>query len=162
MDDLKKTDVFHRKKKDIHRIILSKTNSGEVIYGARATNKQFPKHLQEDTTDYDIFSKTPKADAKETEQALDKHFGGNYFSVEAAQHPGTWKVKGMNGKTYVDYTDKPKGTRSKTIGGKQYVPLPSIASKIKQTLKDDTSKYRWKKDQDTLNRIKIVLQRRKK
>lgn len=162
MDDLKKTDVFHRKKKDINRIILNKTNSKEIIYGARATNKQVPKHLQEPTTDYDIFSNTPKKDAKEVEQALDNHFGGDYFDVEAAQHPGTWKVKGLNGKTYVDYTDKPKGTRSVVIGGKKYTPLPSIAAKIKRTLKDDTAKYRWRKDRDTLNRIKIVLQRRNK
>jgi len=162
MGDLKKTEIFHKKKKDIPRIIASKTGPNEVIYGARALNKQFPEHLKEHTIDYDILSPNPKKDAKETEQALDKHFGGDYFDVEAAQHPGTWKVKGINGKTYADYTEKPKGTRSRTIDGKKYLPLSSIAKHIKKTLKDDSAKYRWRKDQDAYNRIKLVLQRKRR
>ena len=160
MGELKKTEIFHRKKKDIPKIISNKTGSKEIIYGARALNKQFPTHLQEHTTDYDIFSPTPKKDAKETEQALDKHFGGDFFDVEAAQHSGTWKVKGMNGKTYADYTEKPKGVRSITIDNKKYLSLNSIGAHIKKTLKDDSSKFRWRKDQDAYNRIKLALQRK--
>ena len=162
MGDLKKTENFHRKKKDIPKIISKKTGPKEVIYGAKALNKQVPSHLQEPTTDYDIFSPTPKEDAKETEAALDKHFGGDYFDVEAAQHPGTWKVKGMNGKTYADYTDKPKGTRSVTIDGKKYLPISSIGKHIKKTLTDEKAKHRWRKDRDAYNRIKLALQKKKR
>jgi len=162
MADLSRTDTFHRKKKDIPKIISRKTGDDEIIYGATAINKQTPKnkkYLQESTVDFDVFSNTPKKDAKEVELALDKHFGGDYFDVEAAQHPGTWKVKGPNGKTYADYTDKPRRTRSKTIDGKKYVPLPAIARHINKTLKDDTAKYRWRKDRDALNRIKLMMKK---
>jgi hypothetical protein len=155
--DLKKTEVFHRKKKDIPRIIHKKMDEHEVVYGARALNKQFPTFLKETTTDFDIYSKTPKKDAKEVEQALDEHFDGDYFSVEPAQHQDTWKVKGINGKTYADYTKKPRGIKHTIIDGVKYQTLKSNATHIKRTLKDESAKYRWKKDQDALNRIKLIL-----
>jgi hypothetical protein len=156
-EDVKKTETFHRKKKDIPKIIHKKTDNHEVVYGARALNKQFPPFLREETVDFDIYSKKPKEDAKEVEQALDNHFGGDYFSVEPAQHPNTWKVKGINGKTYADYTKKPQGIQSKKIDGVNYQTLKSNATHIKRTLKDETAKYRWKKDRDALNRIKLIL-----
>ena len=89
----KHTDKFYRKRKRIDKIVKSKIDKHEVIYGARAINKQVPPHLRRPTTDFDIFSKTPKKDAREVERALDRRFGGDFFFVEPAKHRGTWKVK---------------------------------------------------------------------
>jgi len=98
-------NTFIKIKRKISKVVLSKTGNKEIIYGARALNKRFPPFLDKHTTDFDIFSPTPKKDAKETEKALDKSFGGNYFYVELAKHPGTFKVKSrINKEGYADYT----------------------------------------------------------
>lgn len=156
MPTLKQVDKFHRKKKSIPRVVMSVTDSHEIIYGARAMNKQLPSHLDKPTMDYDIFSPTPKKDAMQTEKALDKEFGGDYFFVEPAKHKGTWKVKShINKEGYADYT-KPEGyVPYRKIGGKKYVKLAYVKAHIMKTLKDPEAKYRHDKDRDALNRIKV-------
>lgn len=156
MPTLKQVEHFNRKKKKIPKVILSQTEPHEIIYGAQAINKQLPSFLDKHTEDYDIFTKTPKTDAKETEKALDKSFGGDYFYVEPAKHKGTWKVKSrINKQGYADYT-KPEGKIPyRKIGKHKYVKLEYVKKHIKKTLKDKEAKYRHDKDRDALNRIKV-------
>lgn len=156
MTTLKRVEHFHRYRKNIPKIILSKTQGHEVIYGARALNKQLPSFLDKPTQDFDIFSPTPKKDAKEVERALDKKFKGDYFYVEPAKHKGTWKVKSnIDKEGYVDYTKVKEKIPSRKIGKHRYVKLIWVKKHIKKTLKNPEAKYRWDKDKDALNRIKV-------
>lgn len=153
---LKKVRMFHENKKHISKIVLKKVNRDEIIYGARAHNKQLPKKLRVQTEDYDIFTNNPKKEAKELERALDKKFNGNYFEVKAAIHPGTYKVKSrINGVGYADYTKPTEKIPFRKIGGKKYIKLSYVKKHIKKTLKDPTASFRHDKDRDTLNRIKL-------
>lgn len=156
MKNLKKVKKFHQGKKEIPKIVLRKTGSKEIVYGERALNARFPSYLDRPTTDYDIYSPTPLKDARQTERALDKHFGGDYFYVKPAQHKGTYKVVSkINEEGYADYT-KPEGKiPSDVIRGKRYVKLSHVKKHIQKTLKDPEAKYRHAKDRDALNRILI-------
>jgi len=151
---LKRTRTFHRKKKNIPKIILKRTGKNEVIYGARAVNKHLPSYLRVYTEDYDIFAKNPKTEAREVERALDKHFGGNFFKVEPARNLGTFRVKSrVDGRVYADYSLTPKKLDFKKIGGKNYVTIAYIKKKNRATLRNPKAKFRHPKDRDALNRI---------
>lgn len=153
---LSKVEHFHRQKPKISRTILSKVDDKEIIYGARALNKRFPPFLDRHTVDFDIYSTHPRKDARETEKALDKAFGGDHFYVKPAIHPGTFKVKAhANEETYADYTKPKERIPYDRIGGKKYVKLSFVKTRIRKTLRDPESKYRWDRDKDSLNRILI-------
>lgn len=154
--DLKKVEVFHKKKKHIPKTVLLTIGRNEVIYGARALNKRFPPYLDRPTQDYDVYSNTPKKDAVQAEKALDKRFGGDYFYVKQAQHKSTYKVMShVNQEGYADFTKPEQKIPYDRIGGKKYVKLNYVKQKIKKTLKDPESKYRHAKDRDAYNRILI-------
>jgi hypothetical protein len=153
---LKQIETFHRKKHTIPKIIMSQTDSHEIIYGTRALNKRLPGFLDKPTVDYDIYSKTPRKDARQSEKALDKVFGGDYFYVEPALHKGTYKVKAhANKEGYVDYTKPEKKIPYDLINGKKYIQLGAVKKHIKRTLKDKEAKFRHDKDRDALNRIRV-------
>lgn len=155
---LKETEKFHKKKRDIPKVVKSTIKGeGEIIYGERALNARFPNWLDRPTEDFDVYSKQPRQSARQTEKALDKHFGGDYFITKPAQHKGTYKVVAKaNQVGYCDYT-KPEGRMpaSEKIRGRRYVKLAVVKKHIQKTLKDPESKYRHAKDRDALNRIKI-------
>jgi len=155
---VKETKRFHKKKHTIGRIIVKRTDDRETHYGARALNIRFPKYLDRHTRDFDIFTPVPKKDARETERALDRSFGGDFFYVKPAKHPGTMKVKAhATGETYADYTKTPKNLPREKIHGIYYPTLPHIKSTLRKTLRDKSpeAKQRHAKDQDALNRIHI-------
>lgn len=162
-NSLKKSEHFHRNKKKIPRTIVEKMDKHEIIYGARALNKRFPPFLDRPTQDYDIFTPHPRRDARETERALDKKFGGDFFYIEPAIHPNTWRVRShVNGEVYVDYT-KPDGPIPfDVIGGQKYVKLSQVKKSIKNTLDDPSSSFRHDRDRDALNRIKIYEKLKRK
>lgn len=154
---LKKVRRFHENKKKIPKIVLRKVNRDEIIYGARAHNRQLPKKLRVKTEDYDIYTENPKREARELERALDKKFKGDFFKVEPAQFAGTHRVKSkINGKVYADYSKAPGKVPFKKIGGKRYVKLSHVKKTIRKTLKDPTAEFRHAKDRDALNRIKLA------
>jgi len=160
---LKQVEEFHKKREFIPKVIERVTDEHETVYGATAINKQVPKFLRVPTNDVDIYTKTPKIDAREVEKALDKRFKGNHFYIQKAQHPGTYRVNAYADKnTYADYT-KPEGEiPRKKIGRIYYTPLSHIKQMINKTLKDKTSAYRHDKDRATLKRIKVAELRKVK
>jgi len=160
---LQKTEHFHRHKHRIPGIILGAVDDREIIYGARALNKRFPHYLDRHTEDFDIFTSHPRKDALQTERRLDKAFGGDFFFVKQAVHPGTWKVKdNVTGETRADYTKPDKVIPFNRIGGRKYVTLSFVKSHIRKTLKDPDAKYRWERDRDALNRILIFEKMRRR
>lgn len=149
---------YYQNKELGEKVILGDAKQDKhVIYGARAINKQLPSFLQSHTEDFDIFSKTPKADAYEAEKKLDKAFGGDFFKVAKAKYPNTWKVKSnVTGKTAVDYTYPGKQkVPSKNLGGNRYAKLSWMKKQIKRNLNNPKSSYRFEKDNEALQRIEI-------
>lgn len=155
------TKRFHEKKHLIDDIIILKMDKREIIYGAQALNRHLPNYLDVETQDFDIFTPTPKKDARETEKALDKEFGGNFFFITPAEHKGTWKVKAYaNDETYADYTKPNKKIPFVIKEGLKVVPLVFIEKNLKRTLNDPKSNFRHSKDLDALNRIKVYKKER--
>jgi len=158
--------AYYKNKERTNQIILQNIkNKGHIVYGARALNAHFPKHLDKHTEDWDVFSKTPAQTARRVEQKLDKKYGGDYFKVEPAQHPGTWKVKStVTSQGVADYSQAEGSVPSKKIGGVSYVKLVWVKKQINKTLKDKESKYRWERDKEAMQRIKLYekyMQRKK-
>jgi len=155
------TKRFHEKKNIIETIIISRMDKRETIHGAQALNRHLPDHLDVHTRDFDIFTPTPTKDARETEKALDKEFGGNFFFIIQAEHPGTIKVKAYaNDETYADYTKPDKKIPFVFKNGLRIVPLNFIEKSLKRTLADPEQSFRHSKDLDALNRIKVFKKER--
>lgn len=152
------------KKQNYYNEVIRKDAIAErdIVYGTRALNAQLPRQIQRRTDDWDIFTSSAKREAEELEHKLDKAYGGDYFYVKPAQHPGTYKVESyVTGKEVADYTKKPVRTPYIEKKNIHYVPLPWIQSSAKRVLKDESSMYRWEKERDTLNRIQAAKGRRK-
>lgn len=135
-----------------------------IIYGSQSLYKQVPLALQSTSGDYDIFAKKPKQAAKRVEKKLDTAYGGDFFFVKPAQHPGTFKViskgKDMRKGTkddvgIVDYTKPDHKIPFRTIEGVRYVTLGEMKKNKVKTLKDKESQYRWEKDREHLELIKV-------
>lgn len=153
---LKHTRQFHRQKHRIIGVIRSTIGPREIIYGEHALKARFPKYLERPTTDIDVYSPTPRHDARQAERKLDRVFGGDFFYVKKAQHPGTVKVVAhANQEGYADFTEKPQHLPYDTIRGHKYLKLSVEKEHRIRILKDPNYKFRWSRDQDALNRIKI-------
>jgi len=154
----KDLNKYYWKVPQIKQTILNQVRKNQsTIYGARALNAHLPPHLRKHTEDYDIYSDNPKKSAKQLEKALDKKFGGDFFRVEKAKYKRTVKVKSnVTDKTVADFT-KPKGKIPKetTWDGINYARLQHLKEKLKGIVKDKSKEFRWKKDKEALQRIKI-------
>lgn len=137
-------------------IILNQASrEGNIVYGTRSVNQQIPKFMKKKTKDYDIIAKNPEKQAKELIKELNKAFNGNRFILKKGRYSRTWKVKdAVTGETIADYTRPSRTPKTKNILGVKYADLEFSERKIKKILKDESSKYRWDKDIDTLKRIK--------
>ena len=156
LTQLEKTEKFHRLKERIKNIILRTIKEEEIIHGEQAVAIRLPQYLQRPTRDYDVFSETPKQDADEAEEELDESFGGDFFEVVQAEHPGTFKVKSkIDGRTYADFSEKEGKVPSEEIQGKNYVTIQFIKKRLRALLRDKEKEFRHAKDRDTLNRIAV-------
>ncbi|KKN11199.1 hypothetical protein LCGC14_1029030 [marine sediment metagenome] len=156
LSKLEKVEKFHRLKNRIANIVLRTIGDKEIIHGEQAVAVRLPQHLQRQTRDIDVFSETPKVDAIEAEQELDEAFGGNFFEVTQAEHPGTHKVRSrINGRTYADFSEKEGKIPSERIQGNNYVTMQFIKKRLRAILRDKEKEFRHQKDRDTLNRIAI-------
>ena len=153
---------FILKRDKINNIIRNQAKKDKkIIYGSKAMNKQIHPFTRRYSPDYDIYTKTPKRDAKAMERRLDKTLGGDYFYTKPAIHGGTWKVNSYgflkdNPKDDIGVVDYSFGSApSKRINGVRYEKLSNIVKTKKKILKDKESKYRHGKDRDDLRRIKF-------
>jgi len=153
---LEKTRRFHRIKEQIPAIVRGFIKKEHIVYGGRAINNQVLAHLRTPSKDFDIFSKTPKQDAKELEAYLDKKAGADIFTSEPAKHKGTFKVKDLRGETIADFTKMPNKIKFKQLAGIKVETIGSMTPKIKKTIRNPTNAHRKLKDIDNLNRIKLM------
>lgn len=128
-----------------------------IIYGARALNAQLPGYLQKYTEDFDIFvSGNPEKEARETERKLDTLYGGDYFYTKKGQYKDTWKViNKVTGRNIADYTKQRRRVKSVQVYGNKYAAISDIKKSIKKTLGDEANAYRFDKDLEALQRIRL-------
>jgi len=153
-NNLRKKDNYYKKKALISPIINTflKKSKG-ILYGSTAVNFYTPPHLDAVAGDYDVYSQTPKKSARKLERKLDKKFKGNYFKVERAKYPRTWKVRSnVTKKAIVPETKIPHNI---TKSGIRYAKLSYLKKKYQAILKDKEEEYRWDKTKEALQRIKI-------
>ncbi len=159
--DLERTKKFHQIKSRVPGIVKSFIKKDHVLYGGKAINNQVLPNLRTVSKDYDIFSKTPKEDAKALERELDKQAGADVFSVEKAKFPKTTKVKDLRGETVADFTEMPSRIKTKNIMGRNMQTIDSMIPQIKATIRNPKNAHRKAKDSDNLNRIKLMRAIRK-
>lgn len=161
-----KAEKYYRKgQKSIDESIEdSLEGSNEVVYGARAVNRQLPKYLNVYTEDWDIATvDDPEKEAKRVEKQLDHDFGGNYFRIVPAIHPGTFKViSNVTNKGVADLTRIEEPIEYRKLGRIRYATLNHQLQQIDKSLKDPESQFRWNKDKNAKQRIKIGMKRRRK
>ena len=139
--------MINQKTKNIILNLASK--KGHIVYGQRAVNQQLPIHLKRKTHDFDIYTSKPENAARELVKRL-----GKEFEVKKAKFGRTWKVKEVDGKTIVDYTQPGRKPKTKNILGVKYIDLSSVERKIGKTLRDESASFRHDKDRDILKKIK--------
>jgi len=129
----------------------------EIVYGARSVNAQVPAYLKKHTEDWDIYTDdNPKEVASKIEKALDKRYGGDFFSVAPAKHEGTYKIKSrVTGREIADVTFKEDEIEHRTIGGINYATLDHQVQKLKVALSKEDAKFRHERDKETLQRINV-------
>lgn len=168
--DITKVQQYYKKHKAANGKLSDKviinilSTDDEIVHGAMSINKQLPKYLQRHTEDWDIYTDDePEVVAKKIETALDKKYGGNYFTVEPAKHEGTYKVKSIvTGDTITDITFMEDEVTYKKIGQINYTTLDYEIDMIKKSLATEENKFRHIKDLNALQRIKIGIASRKK
>jgi len=138
----------------IRELILNKAQKeNQIIYGARAVNRQVPINLKKETIDYDILTKKPKKSAKELAKDI-KKFTNKDVEVTKALHKGTYKVK-VNGKTIVDYTQLSRAYPTQRVLSNKYKTLASIKKSLQKAVKKKSNEFRREKDLETIGRIKM-------
>lgn len=159
--NISKAERFYRTAdggKTTDAVIEQFLNENEaIVFGARATNRHLPAHLDKPTVDWDLLTrKDPTVIARVVEKALDRRFGGNFFFVEPALHPGTFKVKSVvTGATAVDISGLDEIVPNVEVKGINYATLDHQVKNIKRSLADPASSFRHNKDRETLQRIDI-------
>ena len=156
---LKEKEKFLRNRKAVKKVILQEVRKDKaIIFGARAVNKQIPKHLRVHTEDYDVLVEgNPKKLAKRIERRLDKKFGGNFYSVEPARHEGTEKIRNnLSGKGLADISKRKDKVPFVKRKGVKFAKLKFQEKKIRESLSNPEAKFRHQKDKFTRDRIKLA------
>ena len=144
----------------IDRIIRNKIRRDkDIVYGGRAMNAQLPAPFQRPTGDYDIYSVSPKARAKQLESELDKASMGDNYYMKPAMHPGTFKVMdiGYDNKKgtrddfgIADYSKPSRKIKTVNIRGINYAHLSERKRDAKRSLSEKEFWYRHEKDRKDL------------
>lgn len=157
---------FYKNRKKVGEIIIDHVKKRKyIVFGGRSLNAHFPRFLDKDTVDYDILIEKGKAKkvATRLEKKLDKRLGGDFYFVEPAKKPGTFRVKRRLGKEVIVDVSEAKGkVPSDKIKGVRYSKLSFEKQKVKESLADPASKFRHDKDRERLERINIFEALKKK
>ena len=150
--------------KAILSFLRDSRNPQMIVYGAKAVNAHLPDWLDKETGDWDIYSETdPKKLAGKLEAKLDEHYGGNFFRIEPAIHPGTFRIKSnVTGRVVADVSLKDKTVTFKRIAGINYASLNWLEKDAIRMVNDPDTKFRRSKDIDTLQRIQVFKKTKRK
>lgn len=134
-----------------------------IMYGARAMNRQLPMMYHRHTEDFDIYSKKPRKDAIHLEKLLDRDSRGDNYYVKPAMHEGTFKVmdegydkiKGTKDDIGIaDFSRPTRKIRTVSMEGIRYAHLSERVKDAKRSLSEPMFSFRHEKDRKDLWRIK--------
>ena len=140
-------------------------NPDMIVFGSQALNAHFPDWLDKDTKDWDIVASTAdsKKLADKLEGMLDKRYGGDFFGVEPAIHPGTFRIRSkVTGVVVADVSLKDREIKFKRIRGVNYASLDWLEGEAERVIALPDAQFRRAKDVDSLQRIKVFKRYRKK
>jgi len=127
-----------------------------VVYGARSVNVRLPEYLRGPTEDWDIYCHDAKETAHKLEQMLDQEFGGDYFEVKPAKHSNTFRVfSKVTNNVVADITLPDKTITYQYLEGVGYATLDEQVDNIKKILTESEYRFRWTRDREMLQRIKL-------
>lgn len=138
----------------IHQFAKNKRIS---IYGARALNANINPLARRYTSDFDLWSPTPKTHAQE----LAEHLGPSYH-VKRVQLPTkkfVYRIYHQSGQLTADITRSPPKSSYYTKQGTQYQTLLNQKQRLEQILRDPSKRYRHYKAQRDLQKIEYQLKR---
>ncbi len=151
---------FERNKKLVNRFtrdFLAKKKVG-IVHGTRATNAQLPRKLNKETVDWDVFVKNPRLRALQLENKLDRRFKGDFFRTKKGTgSPGVnvYKIlSNTNDEGFVDFANPNRIVPTVTKRGVMFATLKDQKKAAQRNIKNPKTKFRRKKDQDLLIRIK--------
>jgi len=162
-------EKYYRKEPDatnkaILAFLRDSRNPHMIVFGTNALNAQLPDWLDKETKDWDIVSVgDSKKLADKLEGMLDRHYGGDFFSIEPAQHPGTFRIRSkVTGVVVADVSLKDREIDFKRIKGVNYASLEWLEWEAERLIADPEAEFRRAKDKDNLQRIKVYKRYRKK
>jgi len=156
--------AYHLRKHRIPSIIGKEARrKKQVVYGSHAMNVQLPFALRRRASDFDIYTRSPRASAQAMQKRLDREVAGqDDFFAKRAKHKGTWKVmhEGEDQKqrtkddiAIVDYSKQPRNLQTVRRGRLAYENLRRIERGKRKSLRIPANKYRHRKDRADLERI---------
>lgn len=138
-------------------------NNNEIIYGARALQKNLGQLNSRPTKDWDVYSNRPKNSAEKLSKSINRASKGNYtYTKQSDFHDSTFKVYDV-GKDNIrgtkddfgvaDYTKPDRKIKTVTFNNIRYADISETKKDKLKALSDENFKFRHKKDQQDLNFI---------
>ena len=143
--------------KAIVAFLRDSRNPRMIVFGTKAVNAYLPSWLDKETKDWDIVS-VEKAEemAGKLERILDKRYGGDFFGVEPAIHPGTFRIRSkVTGVIVADISLKDRNIDFRRLKGVNYATLDWLENEAERLIANPEAKFRRSKDKDTLQRIRV-------
>ena len=165
----KELESYYRKEpeatnKAILAFLHDSHNPDMIVFGSQALNAHLPDWLDKDTKDWDIVASSTdsKKLANKLEGMLDKRYGGDFFGVEPAIHPGTFRIRSkVTGVVVADVSLKDREIKFTRIKGINYASLDWLEWEAERLIADPKAEFRRAKDTDNLQRIKVYKRLRK-
>jgi len=166
----KELENYYRKepvatKKAILAFLRDSQNPEMVVFGSQALNAHFPDWLDKETKDWDVVVESDAGKlAYQLETKLDRRYGGDFFGVEPAIHPGTFRIRSkVTGVVVADVSLKDREIKFKQMQGINYATLDWLEGEAERVIASPEAKFRRHKDVDNLQRIRVYkrLKRRR-
>lgn len=165
----KELESYYRKEpesteKAILAFLRDSRNPQMVVFGSQALNAHLPDWLDKETKDWDILSVGDvQKSAIKLESVLDKRYGRDFFSVEPAIHPGTFRIRSkVTGVVVADISLKDREIDFQRVKGVNYASLEWLEKEAKKVLANPEAAFRRAKDTDTLQRIRVYKRYKRK
>ncbi len=161
-------NYYHKEPEATTKAILAflrdSRNPQTIVFGSQALNAHFPDWLDKDTKDYDVVT-TGDAEglAGKLERILDKRYGADFFSVEPAIHPGTFRIRSkVTGVVVADVSLKDREIKFTRMKGVNYASLDWLEWEAERLIADPAAEFRRAKDKDNLQRIRVFKRYKRK
>jgi len=154
--------------KAILAFLRDSRNPEMVVFGSQALNAHFPPWLDKETKDWDIVAGVATEEgsgklARRLERKLDRRYGGDFFKVEPAIHPGTFRIRSkVTGVVVADVSLKDREIKFRRIQGVNYATLDWLEDEAERLIADPDAKFRRSKDMDNLQRIRVYKRLKKR